>query len=76
MHSWCLITMLRLTPPRHTQTQIQRLLKLGVRSSYSKSVLDCINELSLPELIVEGAVARMPVRTRLPDSGEWVQVCS
>ena len=57
------------------QTQIQRLLALGVRSSYPTSVLDSINELSLPELVLDqNGPDRVPVRARLPGCQEWVEV--
>lgn len=59
----------------HVQTQIQRLLQLGVRSSYPACVLESIRDLSLPELLLDHYDSDdIPVRARLPGCEEWVQV--
>ena len=59
----------------HVQTQIQRLLQLGVRSSYPACVLESIRDLSLPELLLDQYDSDdIPVRARRPGCGEWVQV--
>ena len=57
------------------QTDIQRLLQLGVRLSYPTSVLNAIRELSLPELVWDQYNSDdIPVRARLPNRKEWVEV--
>lgn len=77
LHMCCSVGLLHLTvAPPYVQMQIQRLLAIGVRSSYPTAVLKAIAEMSLPEIIVDPqhGTARIPVRAKLPGRDEWVQV--